>query len=376
MKWTRSAAAGRGAEPVVVHRVEERVQVPELAGRPALELAAARRDLPQAVDVARAAGRPRSARALRGRSRSRRPRGARPGRGRPRAATPPAAGRRPSRRSACRRSSRSGRGSGRARRSTSGGALLAAPAGGRARGRAAPGPARADGTRARPRPAGRGACAPRSEGSSASTSNSEFAGVLASPRARRLAPRIPSSAYGRKRSGCGRTVYSSALPWIFTAYGAHRRRRARITGPMTRWLASATSGVRHRAHGLDVRRRCSARARRRSAPGRAWRRSPRTCRPRRPAAPARCPACATVTPSGGSQSRSWQSRCTSWPSRGERPHQVGVVDVAAGAAQQVAVEDQDPHVAAAIVPRRCPPARSTACAPAPTARSSARSSRG
>ena len=58
----------------------------------------------------------------------------------------------------------------------------------------------------------------------------------------------------------------------------------------------------------------------------------------------------------------------------ERPHEAGVVDVAAGAAQQVAVEDQNSHcggcrVRSAIVPRRCPTARSTDCARAPTVRS-------
>ena len=47
----------------------------------------------------------------------------------------------------------------------------------------------------------------------------------------------------RKRSGCGLTVYSSALPWTFTAYGTSpASARARITGPITRWFASATSG--------------------------------------------------------------------------------------------------------------------------------------
>ena len=39
---------------------------------------------------------------------------------------------------------------------------------------------------------------------------------------------------------------------------------------------------------------------------------------------------------------------------GQGGHQRGVVDVAAGPAQQVAVEDQDPH-GAGIVPVRLPP---------------------
>ncbi len=64
-----------------------------------------------------------------------------------------------------------------------------------------------------------------------------------SRRACRAAPATPSRAYGRKRSGSGLTVYSSALPWTFTAYGTlPPSARARITGPITRWLASATSG--------------------------------------------------------------------------------------------------------------------------------------
>ena len=52
----------------------------------------------------------------------------------------------------------------------------------------------------------------------------------------------PSRAYGRKRSGCGLTVYSSAEPWTLTAYGTPSSARASTTGPITRWLASATSG--------------------------------------------------------------------------------------------------------------------------------------
>ena len=56
------------------------------------------------------------------------------------------------------------------------------------------------------------------------------------------APARPSTAKGLKR-GYGLTVYSSALPWILTAYGTEPpSARARIAGPITRWLASATSG--------------------------------------------------------------------------------------------------------------------------------------
>ena len=65
----------------------------------------------------------------------------------------------------------------------------------------------------------------------------------ASRRARRARCARPSRAAGRKR-GYGLTVYSSALPWILTAYGTPvpASARARISGPMTRWFASATSG--------------------------------------------------------------------------------------------------------------------------------------
>ncbi len=53
----------------------------------------------------------------------------------------------------------------------------------------------------------------------------------------------PSRAAGRNRAGSRLTVYSSALPWTFTAYGtASPSPRARTSGPITRWLASATSG--------------------------------------------------------------------------------------------------------------------------------------
>ncbi len=61
----------------------------------------------------------------------------------------------------------------------------------------------------------------------------------------------PSRAAGRKRSGWGLTAYSSALPWTLTAYGTRSGSpRARISGPITRWLASAMSG--HHALG-DLR---------------------------------------------------------------------------------------------------------------------------
>ncbi len=58
---------------------------------------------------------------------------------------------------------------------------------------------------------------------------------------------IPSRANGRKRSGSGFTVYSSAEPWTLAAKpgppaAAPSPARARIAGPITRWFASAASG--------------------------------------------------------------------------------------------------------------------------------------
>ena len=66
--------------------------------------------------------------------------------------------------------------------------------------------------------------------------------VWREPTSTALAGASPSRAYGRKRSGCGLTVYSSAEPWTLTAYGTPSSARASTAGPITRWLASATSG--------------------------------------------------------------------------------------------------------------------------------------
>ena len=106
--------------------------------------------------------------------------------------------------------------------------------------RPAPPPARAARSGRRRRPAGRGGCAPRSAGSSISAHR--LSAVWREPTSTPRAPARPSTAYGRKR-GYGLTVYSSALPWILTAYGTEpSSARARIAGPITRWFASATSG--------------------------------------------------------------------------------------------------------------------------------------
>jgi len=46
-----------------------------------------------------------------------------------------------------------------------------------------------------------------------------------------------------------------------------------------------------------------------------------------------------VTPSSFGAVRSWHNQCTSRPNPASNPHQVSVVDIAAGAVQQVAVEN-------------------------------------
>ena len=58
---------------------------------------------------------------------------------------------------------------------------------------------------------------------------------------------------------------------------------------------------------------------------------------RRPAEPT------AASTHGAPGSRSWQSRCTSWPARTSAAAEPRVVDVGAGPVQQVAVEDEDAH---------------------------------
>ena len=88
VKWIRSAARGGGAQATsLVHAaVEEGAQVAQLAGRAALELAAAGGDLAQVLEVGAPPAPPRSGPAPRGRCRSR------PPRGRARAPRPPRSG--------------------------------------------------------------------------------------------------------------------------------------------------------------------------------------------------------------------------------------------------------------------------------------------
>ena len=170
-----------------------------------------------------------------GRRRSRRPAAARAARGRGRAARRRAAARRPWRRSACRRRPRAGRPG-----STVARAAAASPgerakdeSSGGCRGLVQRRQARAQARRGRPapRPAARGA-----NRSTSTPGRAEAGAVLAAPgrpsrstgspagvaRAdedpARARSRPATARSGRKR-GCGLTVYSSALPWIFTAYG-------------------------------------------------------------------------------------------------------------------------------------------------------------
>ena len=100
-------------------------------------------------------------------------------------------------------------------------------------------PARAARTAPTSTPGGPSRVRPGSDGSSISA-HSDSA-VWREPTSTPRAPARPSTAYGRNR-GYGLTTYSSALPWIFTAYGTSPSARARIAGPITRWFASATSG--------------------------------------------------------------------------------------------------------------------------------------
>ena len=90
-------------------------------------------------------------------------------------------------------------------------------------------------------------------------------------------------------------------------------------------------------------RRGNAPARHRSAPRRASRRSPRSGRPRTPAARRPMSGLWTVTPSGGVPVAVLAEQVDLVPEAREGAHQAGVVDVAAGAPEQVAVEDQDAH---------------------------------
>ena len=94
----------------------------------------------------------------------------------------------------------------------------------RAPGPRGPRPARAARSGRRRRPAGRGGCGPAATGRPSRPTGSRRCG--ASRRARRGRPPGPRRANGRKR-GYGLTVYSSALPWILTAYGTSAERRGR-----------------------------------------------------------------------------------------------------------------------------------------------------
>ena len=204
--------------------------------------------------------------------------------------------------------------------------------------------ARGGGSARRPRRAGRGACAARCSGSP--SARHRLAAVWREPTSTAAAPARPSRAASRKRSGCGLTVYSSALPWTLTAYGTSLRRAlARgspapsrdgwrapaaggpaldssrdgrdVRGDVARDLEIAALGERARLDALvavgDVHRQQAADVR---AVDRAAPRSPSRGRPSsrtRSAPPSQSPTASTNGWRSGW--RSWLSRCTSWPSR-------------------------------------------------------------
>ena len=259
VKWI--ALGGRRARRAASRRptrVEERRSGScSSPGGPALELAAAGGDLAQRRRGRAPRAPPRSARAPRGRCRSRRSRAARRARAPPRAARPPAAGPRPSRRSACPRSSRSGRCAGSSARERRRRRPArrprprrpAEPTASRALGRSGSAPGRnVVDVHARAGPAG---SARGSAGLVGSTSQ-RLSAVWREPTSTPAAPRDALERVGQEAlAGAGAPCTRARCR------GPSRRRarppsaRARITGPMTRWLASATSGARRSplAHG-------------------------------------------------------------------------------------------------------------------------------
>ena len=153
----------------------------------------------------------------------------------------------------------------------------------------------------------------------------------------------PREALARVRAGSagsGLTVYSSALPWTFTAYGTPSP--ARGPGRRAHHEVVGERDVRPHArgdlaHGGDVRVEVGVELlvgelrerlgldalvavghvdRQQAADvGPVDRRARRLAAGRRPRArpPSQSPAASTKSSSNGS--RSWQSRCTSWPAR-------------------------------------------------------------
>ena len=280
------------------------------------------------------------------------------------AARPRAAGRRPSRRSACRRSATirsraAGRGAPAARVANAAGLAAprrrrGAPRGGR---RALPARAAAalrgcaGRRRATSTPGGPRRVRARQRRVVAERPPTGSPRCAASRRARprrRAAPRARTAGSAPAAGGpCTPARCRGSSP-----RRAPLRRRARgrgSPGPSRAWLASATSGATRsttsrdrRDVGLDVVVELGV-----VEVGEADRaRTPRSGRPRRRAARGRCRGCGSCTAGGRPRARGWRS----WQSEvhlvaqvRQRPRKAEVVDVAARAAQQVAVEDQDSH---------------------------------
>ena len=238
---SRMPAARREVAPsgLALQPVEEREQVPQRAARAALGAAALLGDLAHRLEVAvgQRGGHPHrrgvpGAEADHDQARVGQPLRARAARRR-------AAGRRPWRRSACRRTARCG-----PRRVAAASSARAAAAvsrlkdvavrraGGRAgeaRRRAAAGPpprrpARGRGSASTSTP-GRAEARPRGQRGVVERRPQALGGVPRADEHRARAASRPSRAYGRKR-GCGLTVYSSALPWTFDRVGHRAVERA------------------------------------------------------------------------------------------------------------------------------------------------------
>ena len=177
----------------------------------------------------------------------------------------------------------------------------------------------------------------------------------------------PSAAYGLKR-GYGLTVYSSALPWIFTAYGVSASARARIERAHHEVVGERDvrrDALGHLAHGGDVgvdvavelglgeigeRPRVDALV----AIGHVQRQQPADVGPvdgrRGPARGGRVTHSAPESQSPDGVDPVQRQRIAVLAEQvdlvaaaHERRRQLRVVDVGAGPGEQVAVEDEDAH---------------------------------
>ena len=298
VKWIRPAASRSRGQPLLARAVEEGAQVLQLAGRPALELAPARRDVVQVLEVAPPQGLHEAVERLavgaephdhearvRHASHHQRPGGhqqvdpLRHDQLADEAHDPVAV-----------RVEHAQRGRG---------ALVAAPGGRFARLQAVGeavevGRAGAEGVHVHARRARAGSArAARARPPGPPRGSRPCAATPPGPTPRRAPPRARTAGSARGSGGrCTRArcrAPSSRTEW---------RPRARARGsPGSSRGGSRGRGRTRERHGRRPHwRRCSGRARRRSAPGTAWRRRPRSGRPRRPAAPGRCPGCGSSPP--------------------------------------------------------------------------------